>query len=266
MRKRTNYVPGLKKKLSAADKKRAAAKRRATILKKLRLAALAKARRSKALKAAARRRAVKVSNFRRSPGKKRRLTVKRWKGTLVRSPRSRLGYRNGRKVRVNPKRRRFSLQPRALMRRWRMQRAVPILAGFAGGITVKPMIQNLVIPRLPAQMQDITLRFWGVLTIALGAMVSRRGKRNMTKDVGLGLIMGGIYDLVATNFANLPFLPKITPGMMPGMAPAAAATEETTSGLGASIGQGGFDVVGAANISSDMEPDVVGCEDLDDLI
>jgi hypothetical protein len=49
---------------------------------------------------------------------------------------------------------------------------------------------------------------------------------------------------------------------MPGAAAAA-----TTSGMGASIGRGsGYSVVGAANLSMDMEPDVIGSEDLDDLI
>ena len=147
-----------------------------------------------------------------------------------------------------------------------MQRALPILVGFAGGITLKPTLQNFIIPKLPVTMQERATKWFGILTIVAGAMLSQRGRRRMTKDAGLGLIVAGLYDVIATNFANLPFidfLPSVTPGTMPG-----GGGGDTQSGLGASIGTGaGFTTVGAANIATGMDPEVIGGDmDLDDLI
>lgn len=166
-----------------------------------------------------------------------------------------IGYRRGRRVRINP---RFSL--RGILGRWRLNRALPILGGFAGAITLKPVVSGYIMPMVPATMQSFVEKYFGILTILAGGFLSARSRRGLMKDVGLGMIVGGAYDLIATNFVDLPFIPKITPGYMPGTSSA------TTSGLGASIGRGsGYSVVGA-NLSMDMEPDVIGCDDLDDLI
>ena len=197
-----------------------------------------------------------VRRWRKMRGRKHRLVVRRIKRGLMRSPYSRLGYRRGRRVRINP---RFSL--RRMLGRWRLQRAVPILAGFAGAITLKPIASGYLMNMVPVNFRMTAEKFFGVATIMAGAFLSARSRRSTLKDVGLGMIVGGVYDLIASNFANLPFIPQVTPGYMPGEGAA------TTSGMGASIGRGaGYSVVGAANLSMDMEPDVIGSEDLDDLI
>jgi len=231
-----------------------------------RVAAGKKAARTRKRRASAASRARKLRGYawKRARGKKRSLTVKRTKRGLMRSPYSRLGYRKGRKVKVNPSRRRRRTPMNMIQRtlgRWRIQRALPILVGFAGGITLKPAVQNFVVPKLPVTWQPLATKWFGVITIAAGAMLSQRGRRRMTKDAGLGLIVAGLYDIVATNFTKLPFidfLPTVTPGTIPGA--------ETQSGLGASIGTGNFTTVGAANISQGIEPEVIGCDELDDLI
>ena len=193
-----------------------------------------------------------VRRWRRLRGTRRRMTVRRVKRGLMRSPYG-IGYRRGRQVRINP---RFTLQ--RMLGRWRLQRAIPILAGFAGAVTLKPIVKGYLMNMIPITMQPTVEKFFGVATIAAGAFLSARSRRSTMKDVGLGMIVGGVYDLVASNFANLPFIPQVTPGFMPG---------ETASGMGASIGRGaGYSVVGAANLSMDMEPDVIGSEDLDELI
>lgn len=221
-----------------------------------------KAARTRALRRARRgglrTRAMAVRRWRRLSGKRRRLSVKRVRRGLMRSPFSRLGYRRGRKVRINPRRRRtFGIG--GLMRRWSIGRALPILGGFAGAIAIKNPMKTFIMPYVPISMQQWVERGFGVITVMIGAMVSRRGRRQMTRDVGLGLIVGGVYDIIATNFANLPFINQYLPTVTP----------PTTSGLGASIGRpgsGAYGIVGASNISMNMEPEIVGAEDLDDLI
>lgn len=216
--------------------------------------------------ATARARRLRSYSWKRARGRKRSLTVKRTRRGLMRSPYSRLGYRKGRKVRVNPRRRRRVFRRGLIQRtlgRWRIQRALPIMLGFAGGITLKPTVQSFIVPKLPITMQEMATKWFGVVTIAAGAALSQMGRRRMTKDAGLGLIVAGLYDVVATNFTKLPFidfLPTFTPGTVPG------ATADPAQGMGASIGTGNFTTVGAANISQGMEPEVIGCEDLDDLI
>jgi len=196
-----------------------------------------------------------VRRWRRLRGRTRRMTVRRVRRGLLRSPFG-IGYRRGRRVRINP---RFSL--RGILGRWRLNRALPILGGFAGAITLKPVVTGYLMPMVPVTMQGFVEKYFGILTILAGGFLSARSRRSLMKDVGLGMIVGGAYDLIATNFVNLPFIPKVTPGYMPGTASA------TTSGLGASIGRGaGYSIVGASNLSMDMEPDVIGSEDLDDLI
>lgn len=217
---------------------------------------------------------LRVANWRRTGGPSRSLTVRRTRRGLIRSPYSRMGFdRYGRKVRINPYRRRRRRNPvgtiRRMLGRWRIGRALPLLVGFTGGVTLKPMVQNWVIPNLPVTIQGPVRQWWGVLTIVGGATLSNMGRRRMTKDVGLGMIVAGLYDVIASNFVDLPFIPKVTPGTMPGEngnGNGNGNNGSTQSGLGASIGTGRFVTVGAANISNDMEPDVVGSEDLDELI
>ena len=254
-RKRNPVRTTIRYGIAAGQKKRKSPKR---------VAAGKKAARTRKRRASAGSRARRLRGYawKRARGKKRSLTVKRTRRGLMRSPYSRLGYRKGRKVRVNPRRRRIfrrGLIQRTLGR-WRMQRALPILVGFAGGITLKPTVQNFIVPKLPVTMQEMATKWFGILTIMAGAMLSQRGRRRMTKDAGLGLIVAGLYDVIATNFTKLPFvdyLPSITPG-----------GGDTQSGLGASIGTGaGFTTVGAANIATGMDPEVIGGDmDLDDLI
>lgn len=236
------------KKRGRKSPKRVAAGRKAARTRKRRKA-MRRTRRKSPARVVARRR------WRRLRGKRRRLTVKRTRRGLTRSPYSRLGYRKGRKVRVNP---RFSV--RGILGRWRIMRAVPILGGFAAAITLKPVVKQYLLNLLPITMQMPLEKWFGIITIATGGIISTKARRRVLKDVGLGMIVGGVYDVIATNFANLPFIPKVTPGYLPG------ASAETASGMGSSIGQGSFATVGASNISMDMEPDVIGCEDLDDMI
>lgn len=250
------YSPGRKSpKRVAAGRK--AARTRARKKAARRAAARRSVRRRRGVRTYVRKRAVR--SWRRLRGKRRRLTVKRTRRGLTRSPYSRLGFRRGRRVRVNP-RRRFSL--RGLLGRWRIQRALPLLGGFAGAVSLKPVARNFLITYVPANFREIFDRGFGVITIFAGGFISSRSRRRMVKDVGLGMVMGGVYDLIASNFANLPFIPKVIPGALPGAGVAPAA--DTVS---SSIGRGDFSVVGASNISMDMEPEIVGCDaDLDDLI
>lgn len=230
--------------------KRVAAGRKAARTRARKKAITRSRRRYPAVRMAARR-------WRRLRGRRHRLVVRRIKRGLMRSPYSRLGYRRGRRVRINP---RFSLQ--RILGQWQLKRAVPILGGFIGAITLKPIVKNYLMNMIPVTMQPTVEKFFGVATIAAGAFLSARSRRSTMKDVGLGLIVGGVYDLIASNFANLPFIPQVTPGFMPG-----AAANVPVTGMGASIGRGaGYSIVGASNLSMDMEPDVIGSEDLDDLI
>lgn len=228
-----------------------------------RVAAGRKAARTRKRMASTRAKRLRTYAWKRTKGPSRRMTVRRTRRGLMRSPYSRIGYFKGRKLRVNPRRRYRRRNPQNMINRllgqWRLKRAVPILVGFAGGIALKAPVQNFIIPKLPIAMQMPVTKWWGLLTIVGGAILSNKGRRSMTKDAGLGLIVAGLYDVIATNFASLPFIPKIT---------AAVPSAATASGygLGSSIGQGDFTVVGAANLVNNMDNDIVGDCDLDDLI
>jgi hypothetical protein len=192
------------------------------------------------------------------------MTVKQTSRGLVRSPLG-IGYRAGKQVRINPSRRRKRRNPmnmiKRTMRSFNLQSAVPILAGLAGGVALKPILIQYVIPKLPVAMQNTALKWSGVATMLAGAMFMKRARKKMIKDAGLGMIVAGVYDIIASNFANLPGIPKITAYQAP--------TAETTSGLGASIGvrpYRDYSVVGAANISSDMsDAEIIGSDDFDDI-
>ena len=108
---------------------------------------------------------------------------------------------------------------------------------------------------LPATIAPWVEKYFGVITITAGWFISNRSRRKMVKSVGLGMIVGGVYDLIATNFADLPFIPKISPAAPP------------AEGWGASIGTGkGFSTVGA-NISAVQAPNIVGMDmDIDDVL
>ena len=219
------------------------------------------------------------SGWKRATGRKRRLTVKRTAGgrSLMRSPYSRLGYRKGKKVRVNPRRRyvrryRRRRNPQNMINRmlgrWQLKRALPILVGFAGGVSIKPMAMNFIVPKLPISIQGVTTKWFGILTIVTGAYLSSKARRRMTKDAGLGLIVAGLYDVIASNFANLPFIPKVSSGFVPSAPAAAAEAAATAQGyMGSSIGTGNFTTVGAFNLTQGGDFDTVGEDcDMDDLI
>jgi hypothetical protein len=211
------------------------------------------------------------SLYKKSKGRKRRMTVKVSRRGLIRSPRG-IGYRNGRKVRVNPSRRRrrnVRKNPVAMLkqqiRSFRLNQAIPMLVGLSGAVALKPFATRSVIPNLPVGIRELTTKWFGVVTMILGGTLITKGRRKMVKNAGMGMIVGGLYDIIATNFADLPFIDKYLPGISPTASPAPAA--ETTQGLGASIGSGSnFDVVGAANLTTGVEPDVVGEMELDDLL
>lgn len=199
--------------------------------------------------------------YKRTPvGRKRTMVVfQRKRGRLTRSPRSRLGYsKTGRKVYVNPgRRRRFSVQK--WTRRLRFNQALPIIGGMALGIAVKPMVEKTVLQVITnVKAREFVSQWSGVITIAGGVIVSMQSRKQLAKNVGLGLIIGGIYDVVGSNFAKLPFIDKYMPIL--------SSAPDTTTGANLGYGSKSYQSVGA-NIVSGVTPDVVGSDmDIEDVL
>lgn len=191
-----------------------------------------------------------------------RMVVKRTRTGLTRSPYSRIGFRKGVMLRVNPysRRRRKRRNPMAMMKRtmnqFKLNQVVPILVGFAGGIGSKMILSTHVIPRLTSNpMTILMLNKWsGLATMAIGALVVAKGRKQMVKSAGIGMIAGGLYDVLGSNFANLPGIDLLVSTIHP---------KDTSAGLNLGRHGQGYDVVGASNLSD--SPEIVGDMDFDDL-
>jgi hypothetical protein len=215
-------------------------------------------RRAKLKTCALARRRVKLT------GARHRMVIYRSpRGRITRSPRSRLGFHRitGQRIFINPSRRyrrrrnpMFSMK--GLLGQFRLDQALPILGGFAGGVALKAQYGEKMIAKLPVKWQDYARKYSGVATAGIGAFLSMKSKQKMMKSVGLGLIVAGVYDLIASNFAELPFIFKVTPYVAP-----------PASGFGASIGnRNSYQTVGA-NISAVQGPQVVGAsDDIDEML
>lgn len=167
---------------------------------------------------------------------------------LYRSPRYRLKPR-----RVNRRRRRSN--PFAIKQYFGQRKLMRALT-MLGGIGVAAFAKKFVTDMLPANMQEIGKRGYGLLSIVAGSMVANKSRRAATKNIAHGMIAFGVYDLIASNapVSISKYLPKIAPPML-------GAMNYGRSIYGASIQSGPVEIVGA-NISAGSAAEIVG-EDMD---
>ena len=212
------------------------------------------------------RRTVARKRRRRNPTRHRPVVYSVGRGKrkrLRRSPHYRLKPRrvNRRKYRRNPRARFRIPRPREVFTRERMMRGIALVAGLGIGGVTKGFIANL----LPAgQGTEMFKRFAGAGVMMVGAMVNFGSRQQVMKNIGTGMVVFGIYDLIVSNLPAeiIRFFPTISP-------PTAFGNNMSygRSVYGAQLPQAGgpVEIVGA-NISSVIAPEVVGEMDLADAL
>lgn len=214
--------------------------------------------RKSAKRVAAGKKAARTRARRRRGGRKRR-SIKQTLRINRRSRRTSGRRRSRRRTRRNPK---FTLK-RAFNQR-AIMRGLAILVGFTGGVALPGLIMPVVPKDMDTKARDVIRKLMGIPVVMIGGWVSMQGRKKDTKNVGTGLIVAGVYDLLAS---WLPpemskFIPQVSP---PIFKAATTSTEtETASGyfMGSSINRSGRVEIVGANINSYQEPEIVG-EDMD---
>jgi len=185
-------------------------------------------------------------------GKRRKLRRSPWYRLKPKRINRRRRRRTTRRYRRNPQR----FQLRRYFGKARMMNAIALLAGLGGAGALKAFAAKMI-PAENAVMQDWFSRLYGVGAIILGATINMQGRRKETKAVGTGMVVFGLYDAIVSNIPDLgQYLPVIgQPAFVSGV------DAYGRDVLGAGITTGDVDVVGG-NISTDMEPEIVGMDDM----
>ncbi len=213
-------------------------------------------------KSTRRRKATTKRRKRRNPSKHRVTVYKYGRGKSAKLRRTK-SYRLKPK-RVNPRRRRKYSRRRNPVRmrqyfgKTRMTNAISLLVGIGGAAGIKAFASRMV-------GNEWFDRTFGILAIIMGATLNMRGRRAMTKSVGTGMVVFGLYDAIVSNVPMLgAYLPTIgKPSFISGYS---YGRSTYPSMMGASVNDGDIEVVGA-NVSMDMSPEIVGTEmDLADAL
>lgn len=161
-----------------------------------------------------------------------RLNPRRRRKTRKKSTRRTAVSRRRRTYRRNPARK---LQGMLFNRRAIIQGA-SLAAGFGGGALVMP-----VIVQFSPQAVKNQRRFLGIIHVLLGSVVISKSKRPVSKNMAMGVLASGIYDLVAQNIPQLGLrsLPDSSGMLLNLVGPKTTevtqdAPDETTSGVGLS--------------------------------
>ena len=192
------------------------------------------------------------------------------KRVLRRSPFARLMPRK-----VNPKKRRrikrrrnpanfLKSYTKKIFNKDIFMNAILMLVGIGGSASLKSMTGKIV----PATgiVRTLFERAFGVAAIGLGITLKSASKRKETNVVGTGMIAHGVYDLITSNIPKLRgYLPSITaPSSMSGVS---YGRRVMGASLNRSTYPGYTEIVGAANISAGVMPDIVGGDiDLADML
>lgn len=145
----------------------------------------------------------------------------------------------------------------------RIQNALMILIGVGISASLKGFIVGFA-PEGPAKKW--TTRLYGLASVILGVTVQLKGRRKAVKSAGVGMVIFGVYDLIASNTPLGVYLPTIG-------SPTAFGPEKVkgyygdygqstySDMMGASLSPGPVEVVNG-NISRGEMPEVIG-EDFD---
>lgn len=175
-------------------------------------------------------------------------TRKRGKVSLRRGKRYRLKPR-----RVNPN---FKMVGKYFGKN-RMINAVSLLAGMGASALAKSFAVRTVI-------NPYFDRFYGLISIVLGATLNMKGKKLPVKSAGTGFVVFGLYDLLVQNVPALQaYLPSISgPSFMTAQAAESVQGNYFGRTVGSSISAGPIETVGA-NIYGGMSPEIISGDDMD---
>lgn len=163
----------------------------------------------------------------------------------------------------NPRRKRvFSARHlRGIFTRSRIMRGFALILGIGISGLAKGLTANMF-PTATDASGAVTesfvghwyKRLYGILSVVVGASLNMRGKRVAVKNAGTGMVAYGVYDLLVSNVPMLAaYLPTISPPAF-----LSGGMSYGRSLYGASITSGPVEVVGGANINSNMTPEIVG--------
>lgn len=208
---------------------------------------MAARRKKRSKKRSTKRKSYKKRAKRRNPVSRKRTYKKRTK---------RRSYKKvARRRRRNPK---FKMpKMKGMFTQSRLINAFALLAGIGGSAILKQMSMGMIV-------NPMFSRIYGLLSIVAGATINMQGKRKVTKSVGTGMVVYGLFDLLVTNIPQAAqYLPGIT-----GPTAFMGNLDYGRSVMGANIGAGeNTNVVGmGANIDSNIPSEIVGDYDIDDFI